>query len=131
MFAENLLALGRSSYRLRDDDNIYIGRIKSQIARAVDEAKARLVERSESGWPAGDIETSRSDIVKALRDRDYVPPSGNDEARQVNERSSLRARQLVGQPAGPGIGQGRARVVLAPDDLVRFKAGEILVCEKD
>jgi pyruvate,water dikinase len=41
----------------------------------------------------------------------------------------LRARQLVGQPAGPGLGRGVARVIRQPADLAAFRAGEILVCD--
>jgi pyruvate,water dikinase len=41
----------------------------------------------------------------------------------------LQARQLVGQPAGPGLGIGPAKVINQPGDLASFKAGEILVCD--
>ena len=36
---------------------------------------------------------------------------------------------MVGQPAGPGLGVGPARVINQPADLASFKAGEILVCD--
>ncbi|MCK7470228.1 MAG: PEP-utilizing enzyme [Desulfomicrobium escambiense] len=39
------------------------------------------------------------------------------------------ARQLTGQPAGPGIARGTARVIINHGDLFTFKAGEILVCD--
>jgi pyruvate,water dikinase len=42
---------------------------------------------------------------------------------------ALRARQLVGQPAGPGVARGPARVIHTPADLASFQAGEILVCD--
>jgi len=38
-FAAELLDLGRASYRLRDDDNIYLGRIGSQVRAAVQEGR--------------------------------------------------------------------------------------------
>jgi pyruvate,water dikinase len=41
----------------------------------------------------------------------------------------VKARQLIGQPAGPGIARGKARGILDPSDLFEFKAGEILVCD--
>jgi pyruvate,water dikinase len=41
----------------------------------------------------------------------------------------LKARQIVGQPAGPGLARGPARVILSPSDLFHFKTGEILVCD--
>ena len=40
-----------------------------------------------------------------------------------------KVRQLVGQPAGPGLAVGRARVALHEDDLYAFVSGEILVCD--
>ena len=41
----------------------------------------------------------------------------------------MKARQMVGQPAGPGIASGRARVIQNSSDLFDFKSGEILVCD--
>ncbi len=43
--------------------------------------------------------------------------------------SPVKARQLVGQPASPGVARGRARVILDPADLFAFQSGEILVCD--
>ena len=42
MWAQELLELARSSYQLRDDDNIYLGRIEAQLLAAVQEAKQRI-----------------------------------------------------------------------------------------
>jgi pyruvate,water dikinase len=38
-------------------------------------------------------------------------------------------RQLVGQPAAPGLATGRVRQVRTAEDLGRFRAGEVLVCD--
>jgi pyruvate,water dikinase len=40
-----------------------------------------------------------------------------------------QARQIVGQPAGPGLAVGVARVVAGREDLAAFSDGEILVCD--
>ncbi|HEX5643827.1 MAG TPA: PEP-utilizing enzyme, partial [Thermoleophilia bacterium] len=40
-----------------------------------------------------------------------------------------QARQIVGQPAGPGLAVGPARVVRTREDLAAFADGEILVCD--
>jgi pyruvate,water dikinase len=40
-----------------------------------------------------------------------------------------RARQLRGQPAGPGVARGPARVVVTTNDLFTVRRGEILVCD--
>ncbi len=41
----------------------------------------------------------------------------------------MQARQIVGQPSGPGISRGNARVIHDASDLYSLKAGEILVCD--
>jgi phosphoenolpyruvate synthase/pyruvate phosphate dikinase len=41
----------------------------------------------------------------------------------------INPRQLVGQPAGPGLSKGTARVVRQHLDLQDFKHSEILVCD--
>jgi pyruvate,water dikinase len=36
---------------------------------------------------------------------------------------------LLGQPAGPGVAKGKARVIQKHSDLADFKYGEVLVCD--
>ena len=38
-------------------------------------------------------------------------------------------RQLIGQPASPGLATGQVRRVRDAEDLGRFRAGEVLVCD--
>jgi len=117
--AEELLDLGRASYRLRDDDNIYLGRIARQVDIARDEAKRR-------GLPLP------ARLSKSLGMR----PTGGQQhdakkkkMTQTRPDFELRARQLTGQPAGPGLGSGSARVIRDPQDLFAFQSGEVLVCD--
>jgi pyruvate,water dikinase len=100
-FARELLDLARASYRLRDEDNIYLGRVE----RLRDEARAEAARRR------GEAPASEAPVP--------VRP-GSPQA---------RPRQLVGQPAGPGLARGNARVVHSREDLLGFKAGEVLVCD--
>jgi pyruvate,water dikinase len=61
-----------------------------------------------------------------------MPPAKaaqTETAKKIAQGSGLQARQLVGQPAGPGLARGRARVVAAPQDLKGFQSGEILICD--
>ena len=93
-FAEQLLALARASYRLRDDDNIHLGRIEAQMLAAVNEARRRLAQRAAH-------RTERlvpEDVIGLLRDPGYVPgePPPAEEARPSFQ---VQAKQLVGQPA--------------------------------
>ena len=40
-----------------------------------------------------------------------------------------RYRQITGQPAGPGLVRGPARVIHEHADIARFKRGEIIICD--
>ncbi|MFO7973824.1 MAG: PEP-utilizing enzyme, partial [Candidatus Hydrogenedentota bacterium] len=115
--AEELLELGRSSYRLRDDDNVYLGRIAHQVDIARDEAKRRRLPLP-------------GHLSKSLAMR---PTGGQEHAAnamgQTGPDFEVRARQLTGQPAGPGLGSGSARVIRGPQDLFAFESGEVLVCD--
>ncbi|MBN2297233.1 MAG: hypothetical protein JXM72_01495 [Deltaproteobacteria bacterium] len=125
-FAAEVLDIARASYRLRDDDNIYLGRIKRQLVVARNEGRARLEMRGV--FSAADI--ADEELARALEERGYVPQQTGDPGDDtVSGRLWLKARQLIGQPASRGIVTGIARVVEGGDDLLQFKAGEILVCD--
>jgi len=126
LFARDLLALARASYRLRDDDNIHLGRIQGGLAGSVNEGNQRLAARAMAlpGQLAAD------DVATCLRDPGYRPRTKTpDQASDHSPHERVQARQLIGQPAGPGIATGRARVIgdtFSPSD---FTAGEIIVCD--
>jgi pyruvate,water dikinase len=125
-FAAELLDLGRASYRLRDDDNIYMGKIQAQILAAVEEGKKRLQRKGQSFsfLPEG------QDVARALRDPRFVfKRPGSQGKKTEKQKERIRGRQRVGQPASPGIAAGKARVILRPEDLFAFQPGEILVCD--
>lgn len=42
-----MLELARTSYQLRDDDNIYLGRIEAQLLAAIQEARHRLEDQKQ------------------------------------------------------------------------------------
>jgi pyruvate,water dikinase len=122
--ARELLELGRASYRIRDDDNIYLDRFKALLSEAEEEGGRRLQNR---GLQVG-TDIPAGELVRALRDRAYRP--------RVSEKKSLRAagsginaRQMLGQPAGHGIATGRARVITQDEELFSLRKGEILVCD--
>jgi pyruvate,water dikinase len=119
--AAELLELGRTSYRLRDDDNIYLGKIKGQMLAAIEEGKRRIEEQTS-------MDLIAHELVNVLKDPQYVPREDTS-AERIETGYTLKARQIVGQPAGPGIARGKARVIVNPSDVFDFKAGEILVCD--
>ena len=120
-WAAELLDLARSSYRLRDDDNVYLGRIEAEVLAAVEEGRQRL-----KGVEGADA-LGGEDVARALRDPEFVPDTSQEE--EAGGDFVVRARQLVGQPAGPGVAQGRARVILSQADLKEFVHNEVLICD--
>jgi pyruvate,water dikinase len=120
----DLLDLARASYRLRDDDNIHLGRIEAQLNAALDAGKQRLRDR-------GGIQTDgleADDVTGLLVGKSAV--SAVKKPMHVNSAvPAVRPRQLRGQPAGPGIARGKAHVILDAAHLLEFKAGEVLICD--
>ncbi|MDH3328221.1 MAG: PEP-utilizing enzyme [Desulfobulbaceae bacterium] len=125
--AREILELGRASYRLRDDDNIYLGRIELHVANVLEEGHRRL-EHGKRIFPGEQLEIK--DCMKALRDPDFIPARKKSPISSPEQvKSQARARQLVGQPAGPGMAQGKALVVNTIADLARISKGDVLVCD--
>jgi pyruvate,water dikinase len=131
--AREVLETARLSWRLRDDDNVLVGRLESQLYRALRLALGRLRARGLlQGKAEVSVETAPL-IAQVLQDPlrapvDLAPP-------QVPERSdgqrdeSESPRQLVGQPAAPGVATGIVRRVRGAEDLGQFLPGEVLVCD--
>jgi pyruvate,water dikinase len=125
-FALEILDIARASYRLRDDDNIYLGKIEGQMLAAVEEGRSRLTEQVDSGTENLEPEN----VIELLRGKKGIKPRTKTPSRQTDSASyRVKARQIVGQPAGRGVATGKARVVSRHSDLFEFKKGEILVCD--
>ncbi len=123
-FAAELLDLARASFRLRDDDNIHLGRIEAQLIAAVQEGNRRVEARGQP--PSADANTR--ELRKALEESGYSPAPIQDVASSKTD-FEIRPRQLIGQPAGPGMASGKARVVHSASELHEMTNGEILVCD--
>jgi phosphohistidine swiveling domain-containing protein len=125
--AAELLDIGRASYRLRDDDNIHLGRIEAQLRRAEKAARQRVARKF--GMDPAALETA--DLAPGLTDPDFTTPERkNAPAEPLPEQPrNIRTRQLSGQPASPGIATGPARVIKNSKDLFGVQAGDVLVCD--
>jgi pyruvate,water dikinase len=123
--AAEMLELARISYQLRDDDNIYLGRIESHLLAAVAEARQRI-ERQSSEKAAGQ---PTKELIDILADLDHRFEKSDPYEKQPGQAFEIKPRQLIGQPAGPGISKGKARVIRKHSDLSDFKFGEILICD--
>lgn len=116
-FASQLLDLGRASWRLRDDDNLALGRIEVELERALAEVQRRVA--------AGrDLE-----MLKPLTPEEAEPMAGAGPEAKYQGPFLPHPRQLVGHPAGPGSATGPARVILRPDQIWDLQPGEVLVCD--
>ncbi len=131
--ALDILEIARVSWRLRDDDNILVGRLDEQLLRALQIAASRLRSAGRLD-PASRVGPGHAAVLAgALRD----PKGPKVSLPEVTERGSGRslrsagrkARQLTGQPAAPGLATGMARIVRGVDDFGKFKSGDVLVCD--
>jgi pyruvate,water dikinase len=123
--AQELLDLARVSYQLRDDDNIYLGRIEARLMAAIQTARQRIDKQLQTG---GENPVSEN-LKKVLNDLDHRPETLNPYQIEPGQSYEIKPRQLVGQPAGPGIARGKARVIQQHADLAEFKSGEVLICD--
>ncbi len=131
--AQGVLRLARLSWQLRDDDNLLVARLESQLLRALQLASARLKASGRLNADA-DVGTDAVTVVcEALRERAAAPlvlsaarPSAGHPSRRAPGETP---RQLVGQPAAHGLASGNARVIRGPQDLGGFRAREVLVCD--
>jgi pyruvate,water dikinase len=129
--AVEVLRIGRVSWRLRDDDNLLLSRVESQLNRAVAMALDRL--RAAGRLPQ---EPRRTDdlvpaVAAALGDPGAVVdlPAATPDDAKVESVSRDTPRQLIGQPASPGLASGRVCRITAGKDIGRFRAGNVLVCD--
>ena len=112
---EPLLRLARLSYKLRDDDNLLVGRIRGELVRAEEEYTKRTGKtydgETEPGSPGAGAPGRRRSV------------------RIGSSTVAGRTRQVTGTPASEGIVTGRARIIRKGTDLFETQPGEILVCD--
>jgi phosphohistidine swiveling domain-containing protein len=104
----------------------------------------RVVRRLVDGQPYGMLRTQgrlrrepgRTDdlapgLASALLDPGAVLdlPAATPVGAKVDLYSQDTPRQLVGQPASPGLASGKVCRITAGADIGRFRAGDVLVCD--
>jgi rifampicin phosphotransferase len=60
---------------------------------------------------------------------DHAGSPKTPEEESAGPSLKIKPRQLIGQPAGPGIARGRARVIREHSDLADFQHGDVMVCD--
>jgi len=132
--ALEVIETGRVSWKLRDDDNLLVARLESQLLRAVAVAAQRLRGLGRLGGEGCPGAAHVEPMVRALRDASSAPLILEPVAQQSAVEFSAPApgetpRQLIGQPASPGVATGRVRCIQGNSDLGSFRQGEVLVCD--
>ena len=130
--AAEVLRIGRVSWRLRDDDNLLLSRVESQVNRAVAMALDRLRAAGRLRQEPRRTDDMVRAIASALGDPGVVldlPAAATPEDARVDLVSQDTPRQLVGQPASPGLASGRVCRITEGKDIGRFRAGNVLVCD--
>ncbi len=129
-----IIDTGRVSWKLRDDDNLLVARLQSQLLRALEEGARRLRRRGGLDGEGRLTEGQAEALAGALRDPSAEPvrieaPVEEPRPETSRHHPGETPRQLVGQPASPGVATGTVRCVRGRDDLGSFRRGEVLVCD--
>ncbi len=122
-FGRDLLELARAAHRMRDDDNLALGRVEAALLDAVEEGRKRL--EGSLGEDAHAL--SAENTARTLRDSSFIPECPRCKDR--SEPSPARDSEVHGQAAGPGIARGPARIVRSREDIFALRSGEVLVCD--
>ena len=122
------LRIGRLSWKLRDDDNILLGRLENQLFGQMKEGLLRLrTEGIIDVLPEKIVLDDWDILAESLRKKEKPLLTAVKEPPQGIIRDSLKPRQLIGQPSSPGLLTARARVIRSVDDFGEIVKGEILV----
>ena len=93
--AAELLDLARASYQIRDDDNIYLGRIEAQLLAAIQEARRRRDKQSQAGGAAPVSEELKKVLDDFLATRDYCYSDPRDLSVHNNVRFSGKQSKRI------------------------------------
>ncbi|WP_159434291.1 PEP/pyruvate-binding domain-containing protein [Peptoclostridium litorale] len=126
--AEQWLRIGRVSWRLRDDDNILLGKLENQLLAFMQQAAILLKNE-------GLLDNSPADFVlddwiqfwEGLTNKKKVQLSSSQESAKPSDVKINRPSQRIGQPSSPGVFTGTARVIRSLEDFESVKSGEVLV----
>lgn len=126
--AANWLRIGRLSWKLRDDDNILFGKLENQLLIYLKEGLVRLQKAGLfAEIPEQIILEDWEAVVKSLQTEEPLTLTKIESKSKESRRTSLKPRQLVGQPSSPGVITGKARVIRSVEDFKDVVTGEILV----
>lgn len=127
--AKEYIQIAQLSWRLRDDDNILLGRLTNYTLKGIAIGVERLQQQGRLKHAININELLVYDLVKALRDDDFDCNLLGLEEKKTEKKVKSGIYQLRGQPACPGIVTGPARCLHKLEDISKVKPGEIIVCD--
>ena len=122
--AAEVLELARVSYQLRDDDNIYLGKIERAAVTAMQEYQHRAQQQDQAQHACRNYE----EMIASLKEIQQAPRKGFPVSK-TDSSYVLKPRQLIGQPAAVGVATGKAKVIAESQQLYEVKSGEIIICD--
>jgi pyruvate,water dikinase len=126
--AERWLKIGKISWKLRDDDNLLVGKIENQLLGFIAEALKRVMKENRIEKIPLKYEISQWEMIYygMLENRKIEFPK-QEILDMDGEKDQGKARQLVGQPSSSGVLTGVARVIKSIDDFKDVVKGDVLV----
>ena len=119
--AARMLKVAKASYLLRDNDNLYLGKVRAGVTASEQEIRKRIAE--------GRVEWLDKFVSDQATSNTFFTRHDHQKHELTRPSVLQLPRQLVGQPAGPGVSSGLARVLVGENDLADFKRGEVLICD--
>lgn len=122
--AVELLDLAKSSYAMRDNDNLILLRLRKSLNEALSEASKRL--RNQGKRP-----TQLQKLVAKIKQQNssFHLKTSAPQGKAKSEGAKEKHIQITGQPAGRGIATGRAKISRDQKDIGKLAPGEVLVCD--
>jgi pyruvate,water dikinase len=129
--ALEVLRIGKLSWKLRDDDNILLGKLENQLLIFLNHGCDILISENRIGSKENLILEDWKTIYDGLLDSKKTAISIKKKKIEFDtiSKPDFKPRQLIGQPSSPGIVSGLARIINSFEDFYKFKSGEILVCD--
>lgn len=126
--AEIWLRVGRVSWKLRDDDNILLGKLENQLLIFIEYGIELLKSKHKKvNVPSKLILTDWESVYNALTTDSDLSIERDESKVQTPRDKSFKSRQLIGQPSSSGIYSGKARIITTLEDFKEVKDGEVLV----
>ncbi|MDZ4170972.1 MAG: PEP-utilizing enzyme, partial [Methanobacteriaceae archaeon] len=126
-----VLRIGKLSWKLRDDDNILLGKLENQLLIFLNQGCEILISENRMESKENLILEDWKKIYDGLLDSEKTPISIKKKKIEFDaiSKPDFKPRQLIVQPSSPGIVSGLARIINSFEDFYKFKSGEILVCD--